>query len=96
MATVKSPLKQKRNKISSRSRTSADCMREDIDDDNLAQIVTEDLIKTDESESGMNYKTLYDVDYFFRIMTKSIFESGNKTVVFDVILPDSDPKLKYF
>jgi len=51
------------------------------------------LIRTDDSESGMDYKTLYDVDYFFRILTKSLFEPGNKQVVFDVILPDSDPKL---
>jgi len=54
------------------------------------------LVRTDESESGMCYKTLYDVDYFFRIMTKSIFEPGNKKVVFDVILPNSDPKLQHF
>ena len=36
-----------------------------------------DIIVTDTSTSGMNYMTLFDLKYSFRLQTGSIFEEGH-------------------
>lgn len=64
--------------------------------------VNKALVYTDESESGMNYQTLFDLNYAYRLMTESVFDAkvapgGQKPVVFfDLYMADSDPKLKHF
>ena len=77
-------------------------MSDEADDSHkaLASLISssssQPIAKTDNSESGLCYSTLFDADYSFRMLTESIFEPGAPEVVFDIFLTDSDPKLKEF